>query len=86
MEYNRHNFLSFETILGSVTPLTTQHSEKMKKMLLSCYTSAPKFMIKTFKAFVKPFESPQRSVKVKFKLLNLNFLKLLGLKPLYNIF
>ena len=43
-------------------------------------------MIKTFKAFVKPFESPQRSVKVKFKLLNLNFLKLLVLKPLYNIF
>ena len=86
MECNRHNFLSFETILGSVTPLTTQHSEKMKKMLLSCYTSAPKFMIKTFKAFVKPFESPQRSVKVKFKILNLNFLKLLVLKPLYNIF
>ena len=25
-------------------------------------------MIKTFKAFVKPFEAPQRSVKVKFKL------------------
>ena len=37
--------------------------------MLSCYTSAPKFMIKTFKAFVKPFEAPQRSVKVKFNLI-----------------
>ena len=26
-------------------------------------------MIKTFKAFVKPFEAPQRSVKVKFNLI-----------------
>ena len=32
-------------------------------------------MIKTFKAFVKPFEAPQRSVKVKFKL---NFFYLSG--------
>ena len=34
MECNRHNFLSFETILGSVTPLTTQNSEKMKKNVI----------------------------------------------------
>ena len=32
MEYNGHNFLSFETILGNFTPLTTQNSEKIKKM------------------------------------------------------
>ena len=31
MECNRHNFLSFETILGSFTPLTMENSEKMKK-------------------------------------------------------
>ena len=37
--------------------------------MLSCYTSALKFMIKTFKAFVKHFEAPQRSVKVKFTLI-----------------
>ena len=33
-------------------------------------------MIKTFKGFVKPFEAPQRSVKVKLKL---NFFYLSGL-------
>ena len=59
------NWSKFKNILTLPVPIPAEEKKLSEIFIFTLLCGASKGFMKAFKAFIKPFEAPQRSVKIK---------------------